>query len=165
MSESLHSSNRVYRIDPDTESHARTLAFGVAGVSFASSLAIAAIEHPSDWLVLASYCFAASLPLSLFQAFLSLFVSRGGWSVRASRIPSVLAGHIAHLSICGGVVLVFLHISGIAAAILLSLGGPLWIFAVLFAGRHGTTCARLDRREQANPGLPAIQPPLEPDRK
>jgi hypothetical protein len=165
MGKSLHLSKCVYRIDPDTESRALALAFGVAGVSFASSLTIAALDAPSGLLIWASYCFAAALPISLFQAFLSLFVLRGGWSTGGSRTLSVLTGHTAHLSVCGGVFLVFLHISGIAASILLSAGGLLWIFSVIYARIYGTTCARLEEREQENPGLPDIQPPLEPDKK
>jgi|APTNR8051073442_1049403.scaffolds.fasta_scaffold56107_1 hypothetical protein len=163
LKKSLHNSDRVYRINPDNESNARALSFGVAGVSFASLLAIAALEEPEDWLIWATCCFAGSLPLSLFQAFLSLFVSSGGWSTWGTRTLSVVAGHTSHLSVCAGVCFIFLHISSIAAVIAVSLGGFFWVFAVFYARVYGTTCAALSRREKEHPELPDIQPPLDQD--
>ena len=155
---SLFLSDRVYRIDPEVETHSRALALGVAGASFAGSLAIAAMAS-SDYLLWASWCFAAAIPLSLFHAFLSSFVQHGGWSVRGSRILVFAAGQLSHLGLSLGVVFVLLHISGIAGAIAAGVGGFLWIFAVVYARIFGSTCAALDERDHE--GLPDIQQPID----
>lgn len=137
---------KEFQIDPENESRARALAFAVAGVSFASSLAIAAFNSPGQWLIYASYCFAASLPLSLAQAFLSGYFLLGGWSTRSTRFLSVWLGLSSHLLVSGGVVLIFLHISGISAAIALLLGGLLWIFVVVYSGIYRSTCEKLNQK-------------------
>lgn len=149
----------VWRIDSDSQNQTVGFALAIAGTSLAAILAIACIENPSDKLKYASGFFAAALPLSLFHGILSVFIAQGGWSTLGSRIPAFLSGLSSHLTVFAGIALVVSHIWAISLLVLWPLSGAATIFLLLFAGRHHTTCERLEMRDHE--GLPKIQPPLE----
>lgn len=160
---SLFLSDRVYQIDLDSHRESMGLSFGIAGASFGALVALGCLSELSGYLLLSLYCFCVSLPLSLGHAVISLFVLRGGWSTRGSRILSVAIGQLSHLAVFAGIALMLFHISDIAASIFLIASGPLAIFVVLYARIYGNTCARLDARNY--PEAPKIQPPLGKDEK
>lgn len=155
-----HKTDLVWRIDKEHEKTVRGFSLGIAGISLAALLAISAIPNPSWTIEWSSCCFAIALPFAILGGLVSHSLALGGYSTKGTRILSSLTGHTTRLTVFSGTVLLVYHTSRIAAAILAIIGVLAWIFYSWFLCSYRNASAALADRERANPGLPAVQPPL-----
>ena len=98
-------------MSPETASRGETLAFAQAGVSFASALALVALDALDDWLWWSTLAFAIAIPVALCHAMLCHDWSRVPYSTPGWRFVTKLFGASTNFLTLGGVVLMLYHVS------------------------------------------------------